>query len=590
MISSDGIKMDEEKIRAIKNMPPPKDVKAVYRLNGFVNYLSRFLPKLADVMKPIRQLTHKDQPWEWTSLHQDSFEKLKDLVSNSPVLAYYDPNLPLVIQCDSSKDGLGAVLMQEGKPIEFRSRTLTDTEQRYAQIEKEMLAVVYALEKFNEYTFGRKTTVYTDHKPLTSIIKKPLHAVPRRLQSMMIRLQKYDVELEYVAGNKMFIADTLSRAQLPDTEVDVEFETVNYTTCLSISKERMEEIKKETDNDETFRLLKTYIQDGWPDKKKDLPPELVPYFTYKDEFSLQDGLIFKGMRVLIPKSLRRSMLQRIHSSHLGTNAALSRARECIYWPGMSNQLKNYIESCEVCRTFDKKQPKEPMMIREIPERPWQKVAADIFSFGTRQYLILVDYYSDYFEIDSLQSTTSKTIIDRLKVQFARHGIPEELITDNGPQFTSEEFKRFKRDWDFEHRTSSPYHSQSNGKAESAVKEAKKILQKAEYTREDALLMLLEHRNTPSTGMGSSPVQRLYNRRTRTIIPTASKLLQSKQPEPDTVKEALERRMFRQKKYYDQSSRNLDPLTVGNKVWVQPTLNTTTEWCQDELATGLTRSE
>ena len=332
-------------------------------------------------MKPIRLLTHKDQPWQWTDVQQQAFEELKELISRAPVLAYYNPDLPLEIQCDSSKDGLGAVLMQQGKPIDFRSRTLTTTEQRYAQIEKEMLAVVYALEKFNDYTFGRKTQIYTDHKPLTSIVKKPLHAVPRRLQSMMIRLQKYDFDLLYLAGSKMFIADTLSRAPLSATETYQEFEMVNYADSLYISEQRIREIKQQTENDDVLKTLQSCILGGWPSRKRDLPPEIAPYFTHKDELAIHDGLLFKRERVIIPASLRRDMLQRLHTPHLGTNATLSRARECIYWPGLSSQLKDFIGSCEICRQVDRRQTKESMELRSIPERPWQKVAVGLFSIA-----------------------------------------------------------------------------------------------------------------------------------------------------------------------------------------------------------------
>ena len=171
LLTADGIKPDPEKIRAISEMPPPVDSKGASRFCGMVTYLSRFLPKLADVIEPIRRLTHKDMEWSWAKDQTEAFEKIKILLTKAPVLAYYDPKLPLCIQCDSSQFGLGAALLQNGKPLDFRSRMLTPTEERYAQIEKEMLAVVFALEKFNDYTFGRKTTIYTDHQPLVSIVK-----------------------------------------------------------------------------------------------------------------------------------------------------------------------------------------------------------------------------------------------------------------------------------------------------------------------------------------------------------------------------------------------------------------------------------
>ena len=207
LLTKDGLKIDPEKVKAVKEMPRPADVEAVQRLDGFVNYLAKFLPKLADVMEPIRRLTRKDTEWAWTEEQEKTFQDVKKLVTHAPILSYYKPNGDLGIQCDASQKGLGATLLQQGKPVVYISRALTETDQRYAQIEKEMLAIVYSLEKLNQYVFGRRVKVQTDHKPLESILQKPLASAPRRLQGMMMRLQKYDVEVRYQPGKTMHIAD-----------------------------------------------------------------------------------------------------------------------------------------------------------------------------------------------------------------------------------------------------------------------------------------------------------------------------------------------------------------------------------------------
>lgn len=160
----------------------------------------------------LRILTHKDAVWCWDDPQETAWNDVKSLIVSAPVLAYYKPTEVLEIQCDSSQSGLGAALMQNGHPIAYASRALAETESRYTQIEKEMLAIVFSVENFNDYMFGRKTIVHSDHKPLESIVKKPLHRAPKRLQGMMIRLQKYDLEIQYECGNRMFLADTLSRA------------------------------------------------------------------------------------------------------------------------------------------------------------------------------------------------------------------------------------------------------------------------------------------------------------------------------------------------------------------------------------------
>ena len=187
LLTTEGLKPDPEKARAIVEMPRPEKRDDILRLNGMVNYLSRFLPHLSDVMRPLRDLTHKDAVWCWDDQQDKAWNDVKNLIVSAPLLAYYKPSEVLEIQCDSSQSGLGAALMQDGHPIAYTSRALTETESRYAQIEKEMLAIVFSVEKFNDYTFARRTIVYTDHKPLQSIVKKPLHRAPKRLQGMMIR-------------------------------------------------------------------------------------------------------------------------------------------------------------------------------------------------------------------------------------------------------------------------------------------------------------------------------------------------------------------------------------------------------------------
>ncbi|KAK3729275.1 hypothetical protein QZH41_000300 [Actinostola sp. cb2023] len=185
LVTSEGLKPDPNKVEAIVKLQTPTDKQGVERLNGAVNYLAKFLPKLSQVMAPIRQLTHKDVEWHWDAVQDRAFEEIKQLVTQAPVLAYYDPQKELVIQCDASSKGLGAVLLQEERPVAYASRCLTDAETRYATIEKEMLAVVFALEKWHQFTYGRAVQVCTDHKPLVSINQKSLDKAPRRLQGIV---------------------------------------------------------------------------------------------------------------------------------------------------------------------------------------------------------------------------------------------------------------------------------------------------------------------------------------------------------------------------------------------------------------------
>ena len=263
LVTADGLRPDPEKIQVVHTMPKPDNVKAIRRFCGFVNYLEKFLPRMAEVLEPIQQLTRKDVPWQWQHEQEAAFEKVKELVKEAPLLKYYNPGEELTVQCNASEKGLGAALMQNGQPIAFASRALTDPETRYAQIEKEMLAVVFALQKFDQYVYGRSVTVQSDHKPLPTISNKPLRSAPKRLQGMLLKIQKYDVTIVYKPGPEMYLADTLSRAFLPTTEnTQGEFERVNAVKLLPMTDERLEEIRSSTRDDDVLQQLKEVIQIG----------------------------------------------------------------------------------------------------------------------------------------------------------------------------------------------------------------------------------------------------------------------------------------------------------------------------------------
>lgn len=212
IITSAGQRADDAKIKAIIDMPPPEDKQSLQRLLGMTKFLAQYVPNEASLTAPLRQLLKKDTLWQWCPHHTAALEALKTALTQAPVLRYYDHRKPLTLQADSSKDGLGACLLQEGQPLCYASRSLTDTEKRYAQIEKELLAIVFAAKRFHQYVFGRTVTVQSDHKPLEAIVRKPLNKAPARLQGMLLQLQKYDLNITYTPGKHMYIADTLSRA------------------------------------------------------------------------------------------------------------------------------------------------------------------------------------------------------------------------------------------------------------------------------------------------------------------------------------------------------------------------------------------
>ncbi|XP_063951965.1 uncharacterized protein K02A2.6-like [Lytechinus pictus] len=575
IVSNSGLKPDPSKIEAILNMTDPSCKDDIHRLRGLGNYLSRYLPKLSDVMKPLNDLTHNNSVWTWDSNHDKAFKVLKEMLVQAPVLAFYDHSKPLEIQTDASSTGVGAVMVQDGRPIAYASRMLSDAESRYSVIEKEMLGLVFALEKWNQYTYGREITVFTDHKPLKSICKKHLDRAPKRLQGLLLRDLAYDIQVRYLKGKDNVLADALSRASLPYESGQHGLEVVNAVNHLALPDDRIAEIKRQTANDPTLCQLKDTLLEGWPDHKSQLPQSLTPYFGFRDELSVSDDLIFKGERLVVPKQVRHKMKEELHRGHNGVESTLRRARDHLYWPGMSKEIKEFIQTCATCQENSISQPAQPLMSHQIIDRPWAKIGIDLFHHGNETYLIMVCYYSNFFEMEKLQRTTAPAVIKRLKHQFGRYGVPEIIVSDNGHPFSSNEFAEFAKKIGVEHNTISPYNSKANGKAESAVKTAKRLLTRCKDTGDDVDLALLNSRNTQTQGIQSSPAQRFMGRRTRTLLPTSTRLL-APDRNPQTDLERLKESQKRQAKYFNRDTRKLKDLSPGAVVRVKP-FNNDKKW-------------
>ena len=546
-------------------MKKPDNVQELQTFLGFINYLAKFLPNMSDKSAPLRELLLKDTEWHWG--HEQSFETLKYMATHAPVLAYYDDTKPMTLTVDSSSKGLGAAIVQEGKPIAYASCALTRTQQNYSQIEKETLAIVFGCKKFHQYIFGQKITVESDHKPLSSIYRKSMHEMPARLQRFFLQLQKYDIEVVYKPGKEMFLADTLSRAFLNETNEDlVEELTVNEVHLLSylaVNPKKYEEIKKATEVDEELTILKNTVLKGWPENRSSCPDKIKTYWNYRDEVACLDGLMFKGLKLIIPEAFRKEMLELVHETHLGTVKGKSRAREVMFWPSMGSDIEEKVSHCSICAKVNMKMPpKEPLMNHELPDRPWSKIAADIFEYKNENYLVTVCYYSKWPHLQKLKNMTSKSVIACLKAQIGLYGYFDELVTDNGSNFTSYEFKNFATEYGFVHTTTSPHFASSNGQAERTVQTVKNILKK----NDDPQKALLVYRNTPIEGINLSPAQMFMGRRLKTALPMAAELL--KPENTGKIKEKLKNRQQKQKHYHDKySSKDLKSLKPGQKVAV-----------------------
>lgn len=566
--TSEGLRADPNKVKAVNEMPRPTDVAGVQRLLGMSQYLAKFLPHLSDLTKPLRELTHKEVEWVWDQPQERAFKQLQEAITSTPVLRYYNLAEDATIQCDASQAGLGAALMQGGQPVAYASRALTEPETRYAQIEKELLAIVFACNKFDAYIYGRDLVhVESDHQPLESIMQKPLNDAPKRLQRMLLQLQKYTLRVRYKKGTLMHLADTLSRAFLPESTDRVEIqqlEHVDHLESLAMTPEDLQRLRRAAAQDVAMQELRHVIHKGWPATKAQTPEAARPYFPFREQMTVQDELVFRGQQVVIPAALRQEMMATSHAAHIGVEGCLRRARDSMYWPRMSADLKDYISRCDICLTHQDSPQRETLLQHEITSRPWAKAGADLCDLEGRTLLIVCDYFSGFIEVERLRATTSAAVIKALKALFARYGVPDTIISDNGPQFASAEFKAFATRWCFQHVTSSPRYPQANGKVENAVRTIKRLFTKCQHANQSEYRALLDWRNTPTEGVGSSPAQRFLGRRCRTLLPLTEKLLT---PEYDTSADyqALSRKRAKQALYYNQHARDLPPLSVGEIV-------------------------
>lgn len=565
---ANGMKADDCKVKAILEMPHPTDRKALERFLGMVNYLSKFIQNCSECVNVLRGLLKKDVEWVWESHHSKAVENLKRKVASAPVLSLYSPEAPVVLSVDASSVALGAVLLQNDRPVEFASLTLTETQTRYAQIEKEMLAIVFAVERFRQYIYGRSDViVHSDHKPLEALFNKPLVAVPARLQRMMMRVQGFDIKVVYVPGKYMYIADTLSRAALSESMHERVSEDVDVQTCFMLenvpfSEVKRKLIKKETELDGDCRQIMRYIKNGWPKNRREISEKINVFWPYREQLHCMDGMIFKGECVFIPRSIRKDMLRRVHEGHLGIERCKRRAREVMFWPGMGEDVEREVRRCEACALHAPRPRRQPLAPHAVPSAPWHKLASDIFEYRRKRYIILVDYFSNYVEVGELTGITSKQVINFMKSQFARHGIPAELVTDNGPAYSSMEFKKFMQEWEVHHVTSSPHYPQSNGKSERTVQTIKNLLKKCIDSNEDFNLSLLNFRSTPRNGM-DSPAQMLMGRRLNTRLPISSNLLNEPVDKNRNYQAMLTKRRY-MKEQYDRSAQPLGEVSVGDK--------------------------
>lgn len=560
---------DQSYITAITEMPKPRSKSDVFRLLGLLKYLGKFIPNLSKRTAALRELSRNDVEWSWTEIHERELEDLKQSITTAPVLAIFDPNKLVVVQTDSSKDGLGSVLIQEGKAVAYASRTLSKSEQKWAQIEKELLAIVFACERFHYFLYGRPFVVQSDHKPLESLVKRDIDDVTPRLQRMFLHLLKYPgMCIKFTPGKDMLLADCLSRAALPgDTNFSEDLSgmihAISRNVCLSPDNYKL--YMETLNNDERYCRIVGYVEHGWPTYHQ-LDDLSQRFYKHRHLLHFENGLLFKEHRLVIPTLLQATISKWLHAAHLGIEKTLARARAQFFWPGMSIDIAELIKGCSVCEKFTRNIQKEPLHQGSPPSYPFQRVGIDMYEYAGRDYVVIIDAYSGYVISRQLTEKSARHVINVLDRVFCDYGYPTQIRSDNVP-FNSSVFDTYANECNIEIVFSSPRYPQSNGLAEKGVAIAKNILKRC-YEAGDVesfRYRLLEYNTTPVSSMGLSPTQLFFGRQIKCRLPISPELLLRNHLKEDHVKRKIDSKRRYQKQYYDRSSRPLPLLNIGDNV-------------------------
>ncbi len=423
-------------------MPKPEDKQALQRFSCMTNYLSKFIPHYSDVTGPLRELLKQDAEWSWRELQDSAFQKLNRCCIKSPSSAILRCTKPRVLSADASQHGLGAVCLQQGAPVAFTSRALTPTESRYAPNREEMLALVFAdTEVSRLYLWptrhcGNRSPAshYNPQKPIAHCL-----GTSSKHDAQAATLQS---QCDLQRGKELFVADALSRAHLSSTEPPLTDDLLEVMTLKVLSSQRTEELRSVIKSDPTCQRLVDMIMHGWPSSFKELSHDVRPFFAMREEFGCENGLIFRGQRLLIPSLLQSYYVTQLHHGHPGLAATQRRAKETMYWPTMYADIERALSRCAPCNALKSHQSREPMDPHNVPDLPWMFTAADIFEWHGKMHLVLVDSFSGWFELDHLPDMRSVTVIAKLKRHFAVHGIPQTLLTDNARQFVCSDFSDF----------------------------------------------------------------------------------------------------------------------------------------------------
>ena len=534
IVGKDGVKMDPSKVDALKSSRSPTSPSELKSFLGLATFCSRFIPNFSTLTGPLRNLLQNNAVFDWTNIHQEAFDTLKEKLSSETCLAYFDPQKQCKLITDASDYGVGAVLTQEhngiDKPVAFASRSLTTLEKKYATMEKECLALVFGVQKFHIYLYGKPFDAYVDHKPLESLNNCNKRASARIERWLMI-LQSYKFNIIHKPGREN-IADCLSRLMensmnKSDENESISDEYINFITKACIPQSMsLEQVRIESKNDKTLESVRHAITTGNWDSDT-----VKPYKQFKEQLTEFEGIVLKENRIVLPTNLQKCAINIAHQGHLGETKTKSLLRSKVFWPSLSTDVDNTVSTCLACQAVIDNNKPEPLKLSPLPTAPWCEISADFHGplrNGDKLFVIL-DEYSRFPIVHIMRTTTADRVIEKLENTFTIFGYPEMCKTDNGPPFDSFAFDEYMKAKAIKHHRITPEHPQSNAKCERFMRVIGKTLRTADIEGKDWKKelenLLFNYRNAPHSTTGHSPSYLLFNRPIRTGLPEISKPLQ-----------------------------------------------------------------
>lgn len=580
-MSEDGLLPCQNKVATIRKAKVPTNTTELKSYLGLINYYNKFIPNLSARLYYLYNLLKNGVKFNWDTNCQKAFDESRNCLLETQFLEFYDPKKPIAVVSDASGYGLGGVIAHivDGveKPICFTSFSLNQAQRKYPILHLEALALVCTIKKFHKYLYGQSFMVYTDHKPLVGIFgKKGQHSIyVTRLQRYILELSIYDFNIQYRPSAKMGNADFCSRFPLEQSvpsEYDVEHvRSINFSSEFPID---CKIVARATQDDEFLLKVLSFMRNGWPEK---LEKRFMDVFSNQFDLEMVDECLLYQDRVIIPQIMQAAVLKLLHANHAGMVRMKQLARRSVYWFGINKDIETFVKGCEECNSMAI--VNKPLVKSHwVPTlRPFSRVHIDFFHFNHHTFLLIVDSFSKWVEIDWMKKGTDcNKVLKKLVAFFARFGLPDVLVSDGGPPFNSFTFMDFLRKQGINVLKSPPYNPSSNGQAERLVRTVKEVLKKfllepalLELDLEDQInLFLMNYRNNCLTTDGEFPSEKIFSFNPKTIIDLINPKKQYKnhlKPLPIDDVEGLNH-SNPVSNANDQVHDPIDNLTAGDVVW------------------------